>query len=481
MKNSKLNVAWVCMLLDPTSAPFADHSPDGYFFIRFIRAMLVIFVPMTIIIVPILFPINYNGGAGTNTFEVGGHPHNYNVTGLNVLSFQNVAPNQTSRYWGHLVCACLAIAWTLYRIYREKLHFIAVRQEYLTSPEHRLKASARTVLVTNIPSEYRSNEALKALFDVFVDNDDRSKLTVWVNRDYKSLRALSARRRKLCHALEKEELKILRSVNKQYRKLGSAKAVESAPRIRPLDFTVPSERNEVATDDTQQALKHIAKLFDEDCKDHDQLWRKYLKKSEGSQVKIIEDETDSRTQLSSLKFWKREPTTSVPKIAWLRAEIARLNVQIDEILQDLDDETQFKKQNSAFVQFDRQMSAHMAFALTTHHRPGCMSPRFLDVAPHEVLWPNMGLTTWDRFVRACIAVVLFIGMIILWGIPATFLGIISQLESVRYNYTWLHWLRPWPNWIISLISGGFTTKSKECGTANVHVLQAPSHPFSSPC
>lgn len=202
---------------------------DGYFFIRLLRAILIIFVPLMAILVTVLLPINYNGGRGGKAYNsTDGELVHWNVTGLDTLSWQNVHPARTNRYWAHLVCAMMVISWTLYRMYREKVNFINVRQRFLTSPEHRLKASAKTVLITNIPSEYRSKEALEALYDVFVDNDDRSKLTVWVNRDYKTLRALVARRRNLRHALEKEELKIIRLVNKKYRKTGEAMASKRA-------------------------------------------------------------------------------------------------------------------------------------------------------------------------------------------------------------------------------------------------------------
>ena len=85
-----------------------------------------------------------------------------------------------------------------------------------------------------------------------------------------------------------------------------------------------------------------------------------------------------------------------------------------------------------------------------------MAPRYLDVAPHEILWPNMGITSLGRFVRTCIALVLFVGMLILWGIPATILGFLSQLDSLRGQYAWLSWLKPWPSYLISLIAGPVT-------------------------
>lgn len=440
--------------------------------------MIVIFVPLMAVIVVVLLPINYHGGKGDQRWRVDGEWQNYNVTGLDTLSWQNVAPTKTNRYWGHLICALLVISWTLWRIYREKLHYVKVRQDYLTSPEHRLKASARTILVTNIPSEYRSEEALKALFDVFVDNDDRNKLHVWVNRDYKALRALVTKRQKCCHALEKEELRLLRMVNKQRQKTKDQKVDTEPSPPRSSDTAVASglqasdsqslrassetaanssglaqaETNRSSEEVNKDALQQITDAFKADCAEDSQQWRKYLQAKQEHKLVLNTHEDGVRTTKSTMKFWQRG-CKSVSKIAWLRAEIGRLTVEIDDILPHLDDESRFPRQNSAFVQFDRQMQANMAVSLTAHHNPGCMSPRFLDVAPHEIIWPNMGLTSFARFVRSCIALSMFLGILVLWGIPAFVFGTLSQLSAVRNSTSWLLWLSDWPNWIISFISG----------------------------
>ena len=423
---------------------------DGYFFIRLLRAMIVIFVPLMVIIVTILLPINYHGGAGNRIYDIGGQPVESNITGLDTLSWQNVAPNETKRYWAHLVCAALAIFWTLFRMYREKLNFIDVRQRFLTSPEHRLKASAKTVLITNIPSEYRSKEALEALYDVFVDNDDRSRLTVWVNRDYGPLRALVARRRKHRHALEKEELRILRLVNNKYLKTGDVIASKRGEENASSESLAPDGEDEPHNEHDEQ---QISAAYETECHETTQLWHKYLKPSTTSSISLIREKTGNWKPASFFKFWTSGEKKVVPKITWLRSEIARLNIQIDKLLLKLDDEKQFKKQNSAFIQFDRQMSAHMACSLVSHTKPGRMSPRFLEVAPHEIIWPNMGVTSRGRILRTTWAIGFFIMMLFLWGIPTSFLASISQLDTLRSSVSWLHWLQPWPSWLVSLISG----------------------------
>ena len=424
---------------------------DGYFFIRFLRAILLIFVPSMIVVVTVLLPINYNKGKGNNFHNTtNGGRSQWNVAGLDTLSWQNVDPARTSRYWAHLVCAILVISWALFRMYREKVHFIDIRQRFLTSPEHRLKASARTILVTNIPSEYRSKEALEALYDVFVDNDDRSRLVVWVNRDYKSLRKLVARRRSLRHALEKEELRIMRLCNKKFRKTGKVTDGNHTAKKNIRDSDIVDDKQLLRQEQVQQRLTCI---FEHDCSEETQLWRNYLKPSAASKMSLIRGKGDGWKPASFFKFWVSGESRKAPKVAWLRTEIARLTIQIDALLTELDSDALFKKQNSAFIQFDRQMAAHMACSLVSHSKAGRMAPRFLEVAPHEVVWANMDVTSLGRLIRTCIALVLFVAILLLWAIPTTILGSLSQLASLSYSVGWLSWLRNWPSWILGLISG----------------------------
>lgn len=305
------------------------------------------------------------------------------------------------------------------------------------------------VLITNIPNEYRSKEALEALYDVFVDNDDRSKLNVWINRDYKSLRALVARRRSLRHTLEKEELRILRLVNKKYRKCREA-ATNQTPEKVVRDSVVSDDELEP---DAEKEEQSISSAFEIDCRKGTQLWLKYLKPTTASQVSLVQDKDGKWRPASLFGFWKSGKKKKAPKIAWLQTEIARLTIQIDKLLPKLDDEKIFPKQNSAFIQFDRQMAAHMACSLVSHSKAGRMAPRFVEVAPHEILWPNMGVTSLGRFVRTCTAIVLFTAMLFLWAIPAISLGFLSQLGSLGYSVSWLRFLQKWPSYVIGLISG----------------------------
>lgn len=86
--------------------------------------------------------------------------------------------------------------------------------------------------------------------------------------DYKSLRALVARRRSLRHALEKEELRILRLVNKNYWKSGEATTSK-----KPAEKNVRDSLHDGENDsDFAQEERKIFSAFEVDCHEDTQLW-----------------------------------------------------------------------------------------------------------------------------------------------------------------------------------------------------------------
>ena len=86
---------------------------------------------------------------------------------MDQLAWGNIKPEHTDRYWAHLVLAVLSILYVCAVFFDELRGYIRLRQAYLTSPQHRLRASATTVLVTAIPKKWLSVEALTNLYDVF--------------------------------------------------------------------------------------------------------------------------------------------------------------------------------------------------------------------------------------------------------------------------------------------------------------------------
>lgn len=176
---------------------------DAYFFIRYLRMLLKIFAPMLVIIAPILLPINQKSSRG-NPSE-----------GLGKLTIGNVDSSLVGhRLWAHLILSVLSIVWILYNIYYELRSYIRVRQAYLTSPQHRIRASATTVLVTGIPAKWLTIEALDGLYDVFPGGIRN----IWINRNYDAIADKVSKRDDMVSSLEEAETNLIRLCRKKHEK-----------------------------------------------------------------------------------------------------------------------------------------------------------------------------------------------------------------------------------------------------------------------
>ncbi|ROT40687.1 DUF221-domain-containing protein [Sodiomyces alkalinus F11] len=195
---------------------------DAYFFLRYLRALLIIFVPIALVTIPILIPLNYIGGRGNTVLDTGDTNNSTGnddqasyltptPTGLDTLAFGNITGANSQRYWAHLILALLVIVWVCLVIFFELRVYIKIRQDYLTSAEHRLRASATTVLVNNVPAKWLTQEAIRGLFDVFPGGIRN----VWLNRDLSSLLEKIELRDAIHKQLEAAETQLVRAAKKR--------------------------------------------------------------------------------------------------------------------------------------------------------------------------------------------------------------------------------------------------------------------------
>ena len=181
---------------------------DGYLFLQYLQLLLRIFVPMAIVILPILLPINRLG-------DVPG------VSGLDSFAWPNVGiPSKRKRLWAHAVLAVFVVIWVCYNFYRALRKFVRLRQTILTLPEHRIRASATTILVQSIPRKWLTVAALDALYDVFPGGIKE----IWINRDYDELSEKVKKRTKIAIALENAETNLIIECTKKHKKMEEKKA-----------------------------------------------------------------------------------------------------------------------------------------------------------------------------------------------------------------------------------------------------------------
>lgn len=631
---------WIKPVLSTSNSEFVQRCGlDAYFFLRYLRTLLKIFVPAAMVILPILIPLNMVDGRGAR-WATGRHENATNVTGLDQLAWGNVAPNHTGRYWAHWLLALALIVWVCYVSFDELRNYIRMRQAYLTSPQHRLRASATTVLVSSIPRKWCTVEALDGLYDVFPGG----VRNIWINRNFDELSAKIKKRDQLAAKLEAAETDLIKKcfkkneeniakaekeggkkLSKQEKKLratirdeageqaahghgvttgnphqinhnlrdalegraeydaSSASSSDSEPEDeerqryvlpipilgegisavthglgkvgnrmvggirgvnRGLNHTIdntngfvpagsepkevgrspdkqgespaegpstppsrkptgkrkPSDKDAFAkaqgetpgrgrtlerTEDkfevgspisqsstmrdekagpqkpltTLQKLKKVIGLgpgeekeaidypaaFEEGFKHDpdDAVWRRYL------------SDKDRDTMRLPIFGWEWMPSLplmgqKVDTIRYCREEVARLNLEIED---DQAHPERFPLMNSAFIQFNHQVAAHMACQTVSHHLPKQMAPRLVEIDPKDVIWDNMSIQWWSAYIRTFGVVVLVVGMIILWAIPVAFTSALSQLETAAKTFTWLHWVLQIPAWFRSVLQG----------------------------
>jgi calcium permeable stress-gated cation channel len=85
---------WIPKLLTtPTHLVIEKSGLDGYFLLRYLRMMIILFVASMLVIWPILLPINAVNQRGADE----------GITGMDLLSISNV--KDANRYWAHVFVA----------------------------------------------------------------------------------------------------------------------------------------------------------------------------------------------------------------------------------------------------------------------------------------------------------------------------------------------------------------------------------------
>ncbi|KAI5295189.1 hypothetical protein KEM52_002105 [Ascosphaera acerosa] len=202
---------WVVQVLRTKNKHFIEKCGlDAYFFLRYLRMLLKIFVPLALLILPILLPLNKVGGKDTNPVPGARHGQHYNVTGFDQLAWGNIRPENTGRYWAHLILALVVILYVCFVFFDELRDYVRMRQQYMTSPEHRLRASATTVLVNSIPEKWLSVERLEELFDVYPGGIRN----IWINRNMDELSEKVKERTQVALDLEMAETRLIQICKK---------------------------------------------------------------------------------------------------------------------------------------------------------------------------------------------------------------------------------------------------------------------------
>jgi hypothetical protein len=208
-------VKWAVILMKTPPRVILERTGlDGYFSLRYLRMLVIIFTGGMILTWATLLPINAINGKG----NLGG------VNGLDVLTISNISSR--NKYWAHVIVAYIFTAFSQTLIVLELRHFVSVRQSFLSRPTYSQSIVAKTILVSSIPHNWLDSDALAKLYSVFPGGVQ----TIHINRDFSKLTKIIKRRDKAYKKLEGAVLELLRIAYKKAQKAQAEK--NSSERVK---------------------------------------------------------------------------------------------------------------------------------------------------------------------------------------------------------------------------------------------------------
>lgn len=77
----------------------------------------------------------------------------------------------------------------------------------------------------------------------------------------------------------------------------------------------------------------------------------------------------------------------------------------------------------------------------------------LQVVPEDIEWNNTSKNPYQRKIGGIISWTLTIGLIIVWSIPVSFVGGVSNVDALCTTASWLAWICTIPKVALGIIKG----------------------------
>lgn len=422
---------------------------DAYFFVRFLRMMTIMFLPIWLISWPVLLPLtSVNNSAG--------------LLGLDRFTFGNISTNHTTRYAAHVVLTWLFTFWVWYLLRREMNNFVTIRQQFLISPDYASSAQANTILVTGVPRRYLTEKAISKLYSHLPGGVRK----VWLNRNLKEMPELYNQRLAACNKLESAETSLLDVATKlRTEKLEKElKVTKKSGKLTGKDIPSTHESNVDGRPSTTISTTHTDFDAERDLALVDRLVPLNKRPTHRLPVGFLPFSLPLiGKKVDSIDWAKQEiRTTSATLTRSQRvlarevSDMTRSSIYSDMPLKELSaelDKQSYPPLNSAFVLFNKQIAAHMAAQALAHHEPYQMASKYIDVTPEDVIWDNLSMNPYEARIRTAISYLATAGLIICWAIPVAFIGVISNVTRLCATYSWLKWLCGLPPAVTGIISG----------------------------
>lgn len=140
--------AWISTVVCTPSDKYRDRvGLDAYFFLRFLQVMALFFLTLSLLIMPVLLPINYRSSSHS-TFKHGDNK----MPWLDRMNMSNLVAQKSGMLVFHLILSSFVVVWFHALLFKE---FRFVHQ--LVTPARSSKTSA--ILIEDLPESMRGNKA----------------------------------------------------------------------------------------------------------------------------------------------------------------------------------------------------------------------------------------------------------------------------------------------------------------------------------
>lgn len=154
-----------------------------------------------------------------------------------------------------------------------------------------------------------------------------------------------------------------------------------------------------------------------------------------SNNQVIEEEGLAESDIpQKLRPTHRESAIPLPcfgrkvdSINFYHQKIKELNKSVSEKQAEANT---FKQVNSAFIEFNQQVAAHMAAQSLMHKDSMQMAPRYIQIAPSDIIWENMNIKSYERMFRRFASTVITAIIIIFWAVPVVFVQAVANIEKL---------------------------------------------------
>lgn len=385
---------WIVPTLSYDIHYYMSLGLDAYFFVRFINMLLLFFLIVGTLNISVLIPINL---AGSST--------EFGASGLDKFSLSNISAEKVRYLNAHFIMGLLTIALFHILIVYEMEAVIKIRHAYLLSPRLRESVISRTLLVTNIPTQILDFESLSQSFSVVPGGVKK----VWFVNDYEKASNIVRKSNDAIDYLEEAELKFIKSYHRYYNEEYSKELFENL-QIRPYFY--PPLYLKVKVPWTK-LVYHITIAG----------WIRVL----GLQKRV-------------------------DQILWSLSKLKQAKVAIEREKLKLSSGS-LTKYNCAFIEFGNQTGASIAHQCLLSEKQGFMDKSLMGVHPRDIKWKNL---TKDNVITPLLlrylVTSLCIILIMLYVIPVSFIGLISQIPLLVKLMPCLGWIYGLPEEVRESIS-----------------------------